>query len=434
MRLDRRRRRLVAGDRPQRAREAPQRLAASPRRAARSRLDTEATVLGLLTRSGRAGHRLGGRPGVQRPRARHRVHQVVRRHDGRAGRPLERTSARCRGAGSTRSPTRPADAPASGATSPTRSKARSAAAPDVEPPSHRHAPPIRGAPMPKVDLPYAINDADNHFNEPPDLYERYIDPKHRTLRSATSPTSTVASCSCSPGGPRSSTPARSRTRADELTKMLGDVPIAAATSPTARGSPLPGMLLNRLNPLKGLSDEERTELISAVPRAARGLRQPRRAPRADGRPGHRQGADVPGERARHRVRVRRRPRGALREHARVQPLDPRGDRVRVRGPDVPAALHRPRRRRPRARRARDRCSRAARRWSSSSRATRTAAATTRSAAVRSPIRCSTRSGRASTRPGSGSQCTSAPPTTRSTAPTGARTPRSPSAASTRSSG
>ena len=30
--------------------------------------------------------------------------------------------------------------------------------------------------MPKVDLPYAINDADNHFNEPPDLYERYIDP------------------------------------------------------------------------------------------------------------------------------------------------------------------------------------------------------------------------------------------------------------------
>ena len=35
--------------------------------------------------------------------------------------------------------------------------------------------------MPKVDLPYAINDADNHFNEPPDLYERFIDPKHRDL-------------------------------------------------------------------------------------------------------------------------------------------------------------------------------------------------------------------------------------------------------------
>ena len=35
--------------------------------------------------------------------------------------------------------------------------------------------------MPKVDLPYAINDADNHFNEPPDLYERYIDPSQRDL-------------------------------------------------------------------------------------------------------------------------------------------------------------------------------------------------------------------------------------------------------------
>ena len=32
--------------------------------------------------------------------------------------------------------------------------------------------------MPKVELPYAINDADNHFNEPLDLYERYIDPNH----------------------------------------------------------------------------------------------------------------------------------------------------------------------------------------------------------------------------------------------------------------
>ena len=66
--------------------------------------------------------------------------------------------------------------------------------------------------MPKVDLPYAINDADNHFNEPPDLYERYIDPSSVTWRSATSPTPTVASCSCSRGGRRSSTPARSRTR------------------------------------------------------------------------------------------------------------------------------------------------------------------------------------------------------------------------------
>ena len=31
------------------------------------------------------------------------------------------------------------------------------------------------------ELPYAINDADNHFNEPFDVYERYIDPSKRDL-------------------------------------------------------------------------------------------------------------------------------------------------------------------------------------------------------------------------------------------------------------
>ena len=39
------------------------------------------------------------------------------------------------------------------------------------------------------DLPYEINDADNHFNEPPDCFERYIDPSKRDLaiRAVTAP-------------------------------------------------------------------------------------------------------------------------------------------------------------------------------------------------------------------------------------------------------
>ena len=39
------------------------------------------------------------------------------------------------------------------------------------------------------DLPYEINDADNHFNEPPDCFERYIDPSKRDLviRDVTAP-------------------------------------------------------------------------------------------------------------------------------------------------------------------------------------------------------------------------------------------------------
>ena len=32
------------------------------------------------------------------------------------------------------------------------------------------------------DLPYLINDADNHFVEPLDMYERYIEPKWRDRR------------------------------------------------------------------------------------------------------------------------------------------------------------------------------------------------------------------------------------------------------------
>ena len=38
-------------------------------------------------------------------------------------------------------------------------------------------------------LPYGIYDADNHFNEPFDLYERYIDPgmRDKAIRLVTDP-------------------------------------------------------------------------------------------------------------------------------------------------------------------------------------------------------------------------------------------------------
>ena len=425
-----------ARDGAQRAREAPSGRAADRDPEAEEHDDTEATVLGLLTRSGRPG------TGWRATRRSAAVSAAPSSSSGStprlSTRPTSgRMSARCRGAGSTRWPTRPAVAPASGAASPTRWKASSAAAPSSSRRSRRH--PSEDPRMPKVDLPYAINDADNHFNEPPDC---------------TSGTSTRRS---GPGDPLRHRPrrsraaavrraalevrlrARSRTPRDELRRCSAtrrtSAPAADDAATSAEEHGLPGMLLNRLNPLKGLSDDEREAFDRRVPRASRGLRQPRPAPGADGRAGHRQGADVPGERARHRVRVRRRHRSALRQHPGVQPLDPRGDRVRVRGPHVPAAVPRARRRRPRGRTS---SRRHARQGDADDpdqvrpRARR--APTTRSVAVPSPTRSSTRSGHVSTRPACGSRCTSAAPTTRSTAPTGARTPRSPSATSTRSSG
>ncbi len=61
--------------------------------------------------------------------------------------------------------------------------------------------------QPPAGLDYTTNGADNHFNEPPDCFERYIDPE-------------------------------------------------------ARENILPGMLPNKLNPLKDLSDEERRAFVA----------------------------------------------------------------------------------------------------------------------------------------------------------------------------
>jgi predicted TIM-barrel fold metal-dependent hydrolase len=108
--------------------------------------------------------------------------------------------------------------------------------------------------MPKVDLPYAINDADNHFNEPPDLYERFIDPKHRDLAIRYVTDVDGRELQLFAGRPSKFDSSQVTYSADELAKMLGDVPSRAADEPDGSGSTLPGMLLNRLNPLKGLSE------------------------------------------------------------------------------------------------------------------------------------------------------------------------------------
>jgi predicted TIM-barrel fold metal-dependent hydrolase len=116
--------------------------------------------------------------------------------------------------------------------------------------------------MPKVDLPFSINDADNHFNEPPDLYERYIDPQHRDLAIRYVTDAGGRELQLFAGRPSKFDASQVTYSADELAKMLGDVPSRSGDESGGSGSTLPGMLLNRLNPLKGLSDAERQELIA----------------------------------------------------------------------------------------------------------------------------------------------------------------------------
>src|SRR5260221_9087307 len=123
------------------------------------------------------------------------------------------------------------------------------------------------------DLPYLINDADNHFNEPPDCFERYIDPLKRGLavRFVTAPDGRKLQLFA--GRPSKFNGVEGRltqiTFSDaELAKMLGQ-PLAeqglaqgAQAANSEEMSTLPGMLLNRLNPLKDLSDGERAALIA----------------------------------------------------------------------------------------------------------------------------------------------------------------------------
>jgi predicted TIM-barrel fold metal-dependent hydrolase len=118
-------------------------------------------------------------------------------------------------------------------------------------------------------LSYKINDADNHFTEPPDCFERYIDPSKADLaiRSVTGPDGKRMQLFA--GVPSKFHTAQVTYSKEELQKMLGDtssIGTGRGTVPRAEGEPelgvVPGMLLNRLNPLKGLNDEERKAFVA----------------------------------------------------------------------------------------------------------------------------------------------------------------------------
>ena len=121
------------------------------------------------------------------------------------------------------------------------------------------------------ELGYRINDADNHFNEPPDCFERYIDPKYADLaiRSVTGPDGR-ADAALRRQAVEVPLPIRSPSPPTSWQKMLGDtskIGTGRGTVPQEdEGEPeltvIPGMLLNRLNPLKGLDDEERKAFVA----------------------------------------------------------------------------------------------------------------------------------------------------------------------------
>src|SRR5690349_6741525 len=110
--------------------------------------------------------------------------------------------------------------------------------------------------MPENTLPYEINDADNHFNEPLDCFERYIDPSKADLavRYVTAPDGSQMQLFA--GVPSKFHSKQVTFSKDELEKMLGDttnIGTGRGKVPKAEGESdlgvIPGMFLNRLNPL-----------------------------------------------------------------------------------------------------------------------------------------------------------------------------------------
>ncbi len=118
-------------------------------------------------------------------------------------------------------------------------------------------------------LPYGICDADNHFNEPPNVYERYIDPKDidKAIRYVTDDEGRRLQLFA--GKPSKFSSGQVTFSSEELEKMLGTklastgIPDSDPDEPEREGqSVIPGSLLNRLNPLRGLDEAERAQLVA----------------------------------------------------------------------------------------------------------------------------------------------------------------------------
>lgn len=114
-------------------------------------------------------------------------------------------------------------------------------------------------------LGYGINDADNHFNEPADCFERYIAPSAADLaiRRVEGPDGRPIQLFA--GRPSKFNHDQVTFSPDELAKMLGDASNVGvgrqAEIDTSGLAMVPGVLLNRLNPLRGLSPAERAAFV-----------------------------------------------------------------------------------------------------------------------------------------------------------------------------
>src|SRR5262249_49928949 len=107
-------------------------------------------------------------------------------------------------------------------------------------------------------------DADNHFVEPIDVYERYIEPRWRDKAVRWVKDERGEDLQLFGGRPSRTRLSRDNapTTEAELQQLSARPGRKGGSARGDGGSRTPGMFLNRLNPYKGLSDEERKALIA----------------------------------------------------------------------------------------------------------------------------------------------------------------------------
>jgi predicted TIM-barrel fold metal-dependent hydrolase len=109
---------------------------------------------------------------------------------------------------------------------------------------------------------FRIFDADNHFNEPEDWSERYIDPAKRDLAIRVVTDGEGRKVQLFAGVPSKFSNAQIVYSKEELDALVGDLPELGGGIGGDSEMTVPGMLLNKLNPLKGVSDEERAQVLA----------------------------------------------------------------------------------------------------------------------------------------------------------------------------
>ena len=111
-------------------------------------------------------------------------------------------------------------------------------------------------------LPYRVFDADNHFYETPDALTRFLEPKYRELLGERGRRSVMQEGEDSQTAKPMTLEEKARTIGDHAVPEGGHGGVDPTEMPQMDTEiPVPGAMLNKLNAMRGMSADERRELV-----------------------------------------------------------------------------------------------------------------------------------------------------------------------------